>query len=93
MRLDAGSLDCAFPTLGRHQAMRLGGTPLQGWGVQSEVPWELSELAWGSPDLHGGWGVRFSDSWAPQMSLDASEELRMECLPSPSPPRLDLAWG
>lgn len=50
----------------------------------------MLDLAGGwSLDLHGGADSRFSNSWAPQMLLDAAEELRMEW----GPHRLNLAQG
>ena len=38
----------------------------------------MPELALGFAGLHGGRGIWFSGSWAPQVPLDATEELRME---------------
>jgi hypothetical protein len=46
--------------------------------VQSEVPGVLALLARGSWTWTETKDIRFSDSWASQILLDATEELRME---------------
>lgn len=57
VRWDVGVLIAhPTPTLSGHQAVRSRGTLLRGWGSIVWGPWGLSELAHGSPDLHGGRG-------------------------------------
>ena len=68
------SFDCAFPMLSGYEKLR---DPTPGMGKDSLRSHRLPVLAPGSLDLHGAGDIRFSDSWAPQMPLDASEELRM----------------
>ena len=58
--------------------MRSHRSWLQRWGSRSEVPRDCwSQLRGPRTCMETGDG-RFSDFWAPQMPLDAAEELRME---------------
>lgn len=59
--------------------MRSHSTPLLEWEAQSEDPADLPELTWGPRAYTKPEEDRFSGSWAPQVLMNAAEELRMEC--------------
>lgn len=84
---------CIWSTTGLGLLMEAGcgkfeakGPHSSGGEVQSEIPKELLELAWAPlhpqpPACTEAKDDRFSVSWAPQMLLNAVEELRTECGP------------
>ena len=79
MRWNSRSFDCSFLMSGRHQAMRSHRTPLQGWGSTVCGPQGTAGVGSGVPACTKAEDDRFSSFWTPQILLDATEDMRMEC--------------